>query len=327
MKYISDTCIDAGTAGCPCPLAETGACLVCSRLSGRDKCDCKWCGLCIYNEFIQNDGAGRNKRKPRDAEILERRWYGPDVLVMEIKVDRGFAMSGMDPGTFVFLNGTDDPFFNVPVSIMRTDMKRGAMSFAIKVISAKTKALAGAKGRVKVRGVYRNGLLGDGLRQGFDALKHSGGKAQSLRWLFITKGVGFAPAVNILDRLPAGVSADMVIDTEKVTEEMVSDSLSRCEAVKAGRVKMEVMPLNRLLDRDDEAAVRCVSAMGDYDKVFILASDHYINMLSSALNVPDSKLVYANNFHMCCGEGICGACCHTDSDGNIHKMCKCRQKE
>lgn len=47
-------CIDCGTENCPCYLAATGDCLVCSRLAGKDYCDCNWKGVCIYNEFIQS---------------------------------------------------------------------------------------------------------------------------------------------------------------------------------------------------------------------------------------------------------------------------------
>ena len=54
MTYINSVCADVGTANCPCPLAATGDCLVCGRLSGRGECDCSWAGVCIYNEYIQN---------------------------------------------------------------------------------------------------------------------------------------------------------------------------------------------------------------------------------------------------------------------------------
>ena len=329
MKYNNCICIDAGTPNCPCPLAETGDCLVCSRLNGRDKCDCSWCGLCIYNEFMQNDRRSAGRRERFEAPVLSRRWYSSDLMTIKIKVDRGFTLAGAGPGSFVFLSGSAEPFFDTPVSIMRTDTKEGTMTFAVKMISAKTKAIAQAEDKVYIRGVYRNGLLGEGLRQDAKGapLQEEKLSASGPRWLFITKGAGFAPAVNIIDRLPEEVSADMVIDTEKITEEMISDSLSRCEAAREGRVKMDIMPLSRLLDRQDIEAGKCIREIEEYEKVFILASDHYIHTLSAELNVPAGKLVYANNFHMCCGEGVCGACCHVDENGNVSKMCKCRRRK
>ena len=33
MTYLNPICADVGTRNCPCPLAETGDCLVCSRLA------------------------------------------------------------------------------------------------------------------------------------------------------------------------------------------------------------------------------------------------------------------------------------------------------
>ena len=328
MKHNSCICIDAGTANCPCPLAETGDCLVCSRLTGRDKCDCSWCGLCIYNEFIQNDKKARNKRKDAALPIVSRRWYSSDLVVLEIEADKKTVLEGSKPGTIMFLNGTQDPYFAVPVSVMQTDMQKGTVTFALKVISAKTKAIAKAEGKLFARGVYRNGLLGEGLSEGLSKAALFGKKTSAEhRWLFLTKGVGFAPAVNIIDHLPAGISVDMVIDTEKITEEVISDTLSRCGAVRDGRVKIEVAPLMRLLDVEDKLRNKYEKMIGAYDKVFILASDYYINTLAAELNVPGSKLIYANNFHMCCGEGICGACCHIDENGNVSKMCKCRKRQ
>lgn len=328
MKYNNCICIDAGTPNCPCPLAETGDCLVCSRLNGRDKCDCSWCGLCIYNEFIQNDEKARNRRKEAALPIVSRRWYGSDIVIIEIGADKKTVLEGSNPGSIMFLNGTQDPYFAVPVSIMRTDMQRSTVSFALKVISAKTKAIAKSEEKLFARGIYRNGLLSGSLEAeplSISLIKGAQGASTAASWLFLTKGVGFAPAVNIIDRLPAEVFADMVIDTEKITEEIISDTLSRCDAVRNGSVKMDIAPLMRLLDEEDKLRQKYEKMIGTYDKVFILASDYYIKALSAAFGIPDDRLVYANNFNMCCGEGICGACCHVDENGNVSKMCKCRR--
>ena len=99
MTYINSICADAGTVNCPCPLAETGDCLRCSRLAGCQKCDCNWAGLCIYNEFIQNDGKVRNRRNDIDVEIVSKTWYSTDLLVLVLKVPRGLALSATMPGT------------------------------------------------------------------------------------------------------------------------------------------------------------------------------------------------------------------------------------
>ena len=91
MTYINELCADIGTDNCPCPLAETGDCLVCSRLAGRGECNCRWAGVCVYNEYIQNGGAVLQRREDRPVEILKKTWYGSDLLVLVLKVSKGFA--------------------------------------------------------------------------------------------------------------------------------------------------------------------------------------------------------------------------------------------
>ena len=36
MTYKEEVCIDAGSENCPCLLAESGDCITCSRLKGKD---------------------------------------------------------------------------------------------------------------------------------------------------------------------------------------------------------------------------------------------------------------------------------------------------
>ena len=305
MKRMNKICVDAGTINCPCPLAETGDCLICSRLSGSDKCDCSWCGLCIYNEFIQNDKKVPNLRTNEKCRIAEKKWYGEDLLKVVMDVPRGLALKAEAPGSFVFLNTCDEKdFYNVPISVMKVDVQRAQLHVAIKVISAKTKKLAEAEGFLMVRGVYRSGILGGGT-ESFFRYGHTTDEKKKEKWLMLTKGIGLAPTVNIIDYIEGKVDIELVIDPEKITDEFVEEMI---------HVNKTIKPLNEL--NEYKAA--------DYDKVFILASDHYIDVLAARLNVPENKLIYSNNFHMCCGEGVCGACCHVDEEGRVTKMCKCK---
>ena len=42
MNINTYKCVDTGSENCPCELAVTGDCLTCSRLQGKDSCDCDW---------------------------------------------------------------------------------------------------------------------------------------------------------------------------------------------------------------------------------------------------------------------------------------------
>lgn len=318
MTYINSICADAGTVNCPCPLAETGDCLICSRLAGKEKCDCSWAGLCIYNEFIQNDSVVRSRRNERKAQIVKKIRYGKDLIVLVLKVTKGFALNAAKPGSFVFLKGigkTD--FSNVPVSVMKSDVENGHLYLGLKIISGKTKAIAEAEDALMLRGVYRNGLLGSvkGLIEDVKYRSRDIAAEGKRKWLIMTRGIGFAPAVNLLQWADERVDIEMIVDTEKVNEELVNDSINQCPGMKTGAIRVK---LDSLVNAGKYHA-------DDYDRVIVLASDYYIGMIAKTLEVPAHKLVFCNNFHICCGEGICGSCGHVDSQGNLSKMCKCRE--
>ena len=313
MTYLNRRCTDAGTANCPCVLAETGDCLVCSRLAGRNECDCCWAGVCVYNEYIQNDKVVRNRRKNRIVPILKKIRYGSDLMVMVLKVSKGFALQAMEPGAFVFINGIgENDFFNMPVSVMRADVEKERLYIALKVISGKTKKAAEATEELIVRGVYRNGFLGKGTA-GLDEDRKNGG-----RWLVVTKGIGFAPAVNLLNWAGGRVNVDLIADLEKINEEMFDDNRRECMEKSGDSLTIRQGSLQEMMKSfNEDKAVQ-------YDRVILLTSDYYIRTISQNMGVPEHKLVFCNNFRMCCGEGICGACSYVDNKGCVSKMCKCR---
>lgn len=319
MTYMNSLCADVGTVNCPCPLAETGDCLVCSRLAGRKECDCRWAGVCIYNEYIQNGSTVRGRRGGKPAAILKKVWYGGDLVVITLNVSKGFALQAAQPGSFVFLNaiGKSD-FYNVPVSVMKTEPDKGELSVALKVISGKTKIITDEENFLMLRGVYRNGLLGGGIQGLWEDIKQAKDMLNKKRWLIITKGVGFAPAVNLIKAAEGHIRADFVIDTEKINDEIVMDCLQRDMKDDADISFRKESLQSMINDSNTDFNI------DDYDRVILLTSDYYIKTLSESMHIPHDKLVFCNNFRMCCGEGICGACGHIDENGNVNKMCKCR---
>lgn len=313
-------CADAGTVNCPCPLAETGDCLVCSRLSGSDRCDCSWAGVCIYNEYIQNGEKITGRRRDICADIVRKIYYGDDLQVMVLRTDKGFAMRASQPGAFVFVNRKDrESFYNIPLSVMKADAEKGEIYLALKVISGKTKLIAEAEDQLMVRGVYRSGLAGCGAvslcGRGCDRTHAPGSSDVPERWLIITKGVGFAPAVNILRCTDSRTHIDMAVDPEKTGTDIIRDYLEP-EIEKYGeRGRLRYISL-----ADSPYMVEYDESL--YSRMILLVSDYYIRRLTETMHIPAEKLVHSNNFSMCCGEGICGACCMTDSSGRTWKMCK-----
>ena len=365
MTYFNPICADVGTRNCPCPLAETGDCLVCSRLSGARECSCRWAGVCVYNEYMQNGSMVRTKRKARSTEILQRLWQGDDLLMLQLRVPRGFALEASQPGSFLFLKPPGAPeMTSVPVSVMAADVERESLWVILKIISAKTKALAACEDFLEMRGIYRSGLLGKGVAGMLDL--HDPGASARKRWLILTKGVGFAPAVNLIRWAAGRVDIHVIADPEKVGDDVILQQFRawRPESYRneGGRFHLEFQSLAKLLEQpaaasplqqtdsiatalhtsgstapappatalhtsgshDPDLNAPCLQQT-DYDRIFLLASDYYIKRLSAVMKIPPDKLVFCNNFHLCCGEGICGACGHVDAEGNLRKMCKCRE--
>ena len=365
MTYFNPICADVGTRNCPCPLAETGDCLVCSRLSGARECSCRWAGVCVYNEYMQNGSMVRTKRKARSTGILQRLRQGDDLLMLQLRVPRGFALEASRPGSFLFLKPPGAPeMTSVPVSVMAADVEHESLWVILKIISAKTKALAACEDFLEMRGIYRSGLLGKGVAGMLDL--HDPGISVRKRWLILTKGVGFAPAVNLIRWAAGRIDIHVIADPEKVGDDVIRQQFRawRPEGHRSegGRFRLEFHSLAKLLEQpaaasplqqtdsiatalhtsgsiaaaplatalhtsgshDPDLNAPCLQQT-DYDRIFLLASDYYIKRLSAVMKIPPEKLVFCNNFHLCCGEGICGACGHVDAEGNLHKMCKCRE--
>lgn len=213
---------------------------------------------------------------------------------------------------------------SVPVSVMAADVEHESLWVILKIISAKTKALAACEDFLEMRGIYRSGLLGKGAAGMLDL--HDPGISVRKRWLILTKGVGFAPAVNLIRWAAGRVDIHVIADPEKVGDDVIRQQFRAWQPEahrnEGGRFRLEFQSLAKLLE---QPAAASPLQQTDYDRIFLLASDYYIKRLSAVMKIPPDKLVFCNNFHLCCGEGICGACGHVDAEGNLRKMCKCRE--
>lgn len=305
-------CIDVGSENCPCYLALTGDCLVCSRLQGREECDCNWKGVCVYNEFIQGNRKINNPRKDFPAEIVYKKSYLDDLFVVGLKVGKGFALKAASPGSFVFLKEKGSGcYYDTPLCIMDADVENGIIAVAIKVISAKTKLLAEAQDELIVRGVYRNGILGIG--------SITPRLVRNNKILIAAKGIGLAPAILTANYLQNKNRIDMIIDKEKISGDLMNDYLKDCN----GTIKFM-----SLAEENCRRELEEILNVHGYNMVVLLASDYYLNIIGEKIKkiLPNARLAVSNNFHICCGEGVCGACTIAGAGGETIRMCKCNKK-
>lgn len=307
-------CIDAGTENCPCYLAVTGDCLVCSRLQGKNYCDCEWQGVCIYNEFIQGNSKVNNPRHDFEAAIISKKLYKEDLIVYVLDVGKGFAMKAGRPGSYLFVKARGaSGFYDIPISVMKADVEQGSVHLAIKVISTKTKALMQEEEKLVVRGPYRNGI------QGLSAILAK--RKKETKTLIVAKGIGVAPGILIHQTLLGKDEIDMIIDTEKISDELISDYMDDEAQSAAGVIKYMA-----LADSETEKVMESMMREKGYNNVILLVSDYYIEKLGALSKrlLPSANLAMSNNFHICCGEGLCGSCAVDLPGGKTIKMCKCQ---
>lgn len=314
-------CIDAGSENCPCYLAVTGDCLICSRLQGKDYCNCNWRGVCIYNEFVQGNRQVNNPRTDFEAQIIQKKFYREDLVVYILDVGKGFAMKAGRPGSYLFVKGSGaGSFYDIPISVMKADVENGQIHLAIKIISTKTKALLLESQRLLVRGPYRNGI------HGITPIVRK--KGTNLKTLIIAKGIGIAPGILASRLLRQKGTLDMVIDTEKVSSVLIEDYLEAGPEADDTSIADSGGMIRYLSLMDQSTAIEVESMLrkNQYDNVILLASDYYIENLGKLVKktLPDADLAVSNNFRICCGEGLCGSCAIDTPSGNTIKMCKCQ---
>ena len=244
------------------------------------------------------------------ANIVEKKYYLEDLMILTLNVGKGFALKASRPGSYLFLRGmTAKAFYDTPICVMKTDPDQGQISVAIKVMSAKTKVLEEAEDHLMVRGIYRNGILG------IDAV--TGKQVTGQKILVIAKGTGIASGALAANHLWHKNRVDFLIDTDKIHEDLVCDYLGEGEGT---------IQFINLQEKTCMQELEILMKRETYDSVILLASDYYLSQLSRLVNLvlPEAKIAMSNNFRICCGEGVCGACSVTDQTGETFKMCKCQ---
>lgn len=325
MQNKKIICADAATENCPCVLAETSDCLICSRLQKKQECSCEWSGVCVYNEFIQNNRKRALMRTGKSFTISDiKTTSDSSFIIMEIACGRGFALSCMSPGTHVFIRPEGyEGYYDTPLSLLRTDHVKGLITLCFRVISSKTKVLAEYRtgSRVVIRGPYRNGIKG--LPRSLSGKKI----------MIAASGAGVIPAVAAAGLLSARNDIEInVHEPGRSEHEIIDRYLDVCAGI-------DVRYFNSKDNDINDTSVSSVKSPyinlqnSNFDAYIILGSSIFVNMLAesirkyidndnSKIQNKNAIIAVSNNSIMSCGEGICGAC----APGSKHAGgCKCTE--
>ena len=194
MREIVE-CIDSGTEFCPCKLAEAGECIVCSQLQGGCFCDClNWKGVCIYHEFINNGSKAKEGRKTYNCLVKKIELYERDLLLIKFEVPHKLAIDLVKAGSFIFIRPDENNiYFDVPISILDSDIDNNILTIMIEIRGIKTKNLLNIKegNTITIRGPYWNGVFG---------LNNLNSQSNN-NVLVLARGIGMAPMIPVIRKL------------------------------------------------------------------------------------------------------------------------------
>lgn len=314
MVKESVDCIDAGTEYCPCKLAEHGQCLICSQCQGKMFCDClNWKGVCIYQELYNNSNKAKDGRKTYKCIVTNVINYSNKLIMIKFKAPHKLVLDLVKPGSYIFIRTDEINYFDIPISIMNSDMESDIITIAIEIRGIKTNKLLDIKvnDNIVIRGPYWNGVFG--LK---NILDQKNGKA-----LILARGIGLAPMIPVIRKLIAqNNKLKVIIDKNPFEINFASEFLNQYDITISENSLFETGKLS-----DHAKVIIKDSLKEEINYIHIAGADiltySVINYLDD-INRNDVSLSCCNNFKMCCGEGICGACTSRFSGHRVKRFCK-----
>ncbi|WP_312884148.1 sulfide/dihydroorotate dehydrogenase-like FAD/NAD-binding protein [Clostridium psychrophilum] len=300
---------------CPCHLAETGDCILCSQLAGKDFCDCcNFNGVCIYQEYASNNYKAKESRKYYNCKILEKNKIEQNVITLVVGASDKLVSELVHVGSYIFVRRPDtETRFDTPISIMDTDTKNNTLTIAIELKGAKTKALDVLKvgDELLVKGPFWNGTLG--LKNIY--------KLINSKCLIVARGIGQAPMIPVIKHLHSNNNEIIVVlDNSPYKSSFINEYLKKyaakviqCNTIEDGRITSEF-----------NAIINDLTSNSDIDLVHCDAADVLNYELMKAVEKIDKNINYSccNNAKMCCGEGVCGCCTRINNDLKLRRLCK-----
>lgn len=307
-------CIDLGTEYCPCKLAEQGQCLICSQCQGECFCDCcNWNGVCVYQEFNNNGNKAKEGRKTYDCTVTEVTNYDNKAIMINFKAPHKLVLDLVKPGSYIFIRTDENKYFDIPISIMNSDINNDILTVVVEIRGIKTKRLLDTmeNQNIVIRGPYWNGVFG---------IKNI--KAQkNKKALVLARGIGIAPMMPVIRRLISnGNKVTAALDIEPFNENFSDKFLKEYDLEIRETTLIEKGKLT------EYAKVIIKDSLKDgVDYIHIAGADILTYDIIDYLNEigrDDVLLSCCNNFKMCCGEGICGACTARFSGHRVKRFCK-----
>ncbi len=307
-------CIDAGSEFCPCKLAENGECIICSQMHGECFCDCSnWKGVCIYQEFFNNGMKAKEGRDKYPCKILDIKNYDNSVIVLKFKTVHKLILDLVKPGSYIFICPDEDKYFDMPISVLESNITENSITVAVEIRGIKTKKLLefNIGDKIYIRAPYWNGIFG---------IKNIE-KQNKSKCLVLGRGIGIAPMVPVIRKLILqGCSIETFVDYGGLKKGFLDEFLEKYNVKNVSKSMLEKGELSKeckdIINKSIENEVLYIHIAGA--DILTLKVIEYLD----SLNRNDILLSCCNNFKMCCGEGICGACTARYKGHKVKRFCK-----
>lgn len=316
MGYEPYNCIDCGSEFCPCHLAESGNCILCSHLDGKDFCDCvNWNGVCIYQEFAQNNFKAKAGRKYQGFPIVDKIQLSNEVLILKIKVTQKLASELVEPGSFVFVRKEQrEQIFDTPICVMDSNTAEDIITLTIELKGLKTRDLSELKigEQILVKGPFWNGILG---LSKIKSIKNS-------CCLLVCRGIGQAPMVPVMEKLyNNGNEIIVLLDTKPLNLIFIEKELNKYAKMV---IEVNTLLFGGLLDGNCRKAIEAVLTQENIALVHCDSANVVSNQVMRIVEAYDKNIDFScsNNEKMCCGEGVCGCCTLMNDDEKLRRLCK-----
>ena len=308
-------CIDCGSEYCPCHLAESGECLICSQLQGKCFCDCvNWEGVCVYQELFNNGGKARKTRKTYNCTVIKSNLIEENLLELNFIVPHKLAIDLIKPGSYIFIRTDNNQFFDIPISVLESNIDNDTVTTVVEIRGIKTKRLLNINKNdtIVIRAPYFNGVFG---------IKDLC-KVQNSNVLVLGRGIGLAPMTPVVKKLCSNNNEiDVLVDYAPFNSNFVKSYIRK--------FNIEPVETNLItkgnLSKECEFLLTSAVKEKNVSLIHIAGADiltyNVIKFLDD-LGRPDILLSCCNNFKMCCGEGICGACTNRYAEHKVKRFCK-----
>lgn len=284
-------CADAGGKYCPCHLALSGDCIKCSLIRGEKTCECKWQGVCIYNELQHNKILPVEKRKEELCKVIESKEIEKNIYIIKIKIPSYLLRDLSEPGAYVFLKdkNRESVYFNAPISVMDINEDDNILEVVVVPRGIKTKPLVNCD-EIIVKATYFNGIFG------IKEIK----SCKEEKCVVVLDGLSQVNSINVIKRL---------MRNNNEVEVFINENGKRLEIVEE---KIKKMGVNITLFNSKNTKEILINYIRNNNISFVYSCG-LIYFNKDILQLVDSideqiKFAIPNNNLICCGEGICGAC-------------------